>query len=62
MKEGDKRFDIPLFKEVYNEEYGYLVDRIRKTVTVTAPSLCEAIVKAVKNNNGFSYDHLSMKK
>ena len=22
MKEGDKQFDIPLFKEVYNEEYG----------------------------------------
>jgi hypothetical protein len=62
MQEGDKAFEIPLIKEVYSEETGDLIDKLQKKVKIIAPSFCEAIVKAMKNNHGFTYDRPPLKK
>ena len=49
------KYRINLVKEVYSDTTGGLLERVPKTVAVEAPSLCEAIVKAVKSNRDYSY-------
>ncbi len=56
IRDDERQFEIPLIKEVYSEETGDLIDVVKKTVKVIAPSFCEAIVKATKNNREFTYD------
>ena len=56
IHDDERQFEISLVKEVYSEETGDLIDTVKKTVKVLAPSFCEAIVKAINNNHGFTYD------
>ena len=56
MKEGERQFKVPLVQEVFSEENGKIIDRITKTVDIYAMSFCEAIVKAVNGNRGFTFD------
>lgn len=56
MEDNEKTFKVPLFKDVFSEETGNIIDRIEKIDNVTAPSFCEAIVKAIARNRGFTYD------
>ena len=50
MQENDKSFKLKLFKESWSEETGAITEKNEKEVVVYAPTLCEAIVKAVKQN------------
>lgn len=51
---SNKKFKISLFSET-RSEYDGSITRKNKDVIVFAPSCCEAIVKAVKQNHGFTY-------
>lgn len=57
----NKKFKISLFSETWTEINdcsactNISITRKDKDVIVFAPSCCEAIVKAVKQNHGFTY-------
>ena len=55
MQENDKSFKLKLFKESWSEETGAITEKNEKEVVVYAPTLCEAIVKAVKQNRDFTF-------
>jgi hypothetical protein len=55
MQEKDKTFKLKLFKEIWSEETGIITKKIEKEVVICAPSLCEAIVKAIKQNRDFTF-------
>jgi hypothetical protein len=55
MKENDKSFKLTLIKESWSEETGVITEKLEKEVVVYAPTLCEAIVKAVKQNRDFTF-------
>jgi hypothetical protein len=55
MQENDKTFKLKLFKEIWSEETGVITEKIEKDVVICAPSLCEAIVKAIKQNRDFTF-------
>lgn len=50
----NKKFKISLFSETRSEYDGSIM-RKDKDVIVYAPSCCEAIVKAMKQNHGYTY-------
>ena len=54
MQESDKQFKLKLFKEIWAEETG-VITKTEKTVSIYAPTLCEAIVKAIKQNRDFTF-------
>lgn len=55
MQENNKSFKLKLFKELWSEETGAIIKKNEKEVVLYAPTLCEAIVKAIKQNRDFTF-------
>jgi hypothetical protein len=55
MQENNKSFKLKLFKEIWSEETGAIIKKNEKEVVLYAPTLCEAIVKAIKQNRDFTF-------
>ena len=55
MQKNNKSFKLKLFKEIWSEETGAIIKKNEKEVVLYAPTLCEAIVKAIKQNRDFTF-------
>lgn len=62
MKEiSNQKFKISLFSECWSNIDGSII-RKDKEIVIYAPSCCEAIVKAVKQNRAYGYTYLKYEK